>query len=135
LLSIWFFRLSHYFIFYSIFYHCIYSCMFCMLLFNFENYVLLFLSLCILIFMYVRFCVLFVCKCVLYCCHRVSTQLQSTKYDYINNKCFCPSASSQVLRPTHHRQQYLCDHERLCTDPYFSTSDLSFPRISLLVSR
>jgi hypothetical protein len=63
----------------------------CVLLFNFVNYVLLLLCLCIVIVIYipfkvlcfiVLFCVLFVCKCVLYCCHRVSTQLQSTNISY-----------------------------------------------------
>ena len=73
--------------------HCIYCCVFCVLLFNFVHYVSLLLCLCIRIVMYVPFwvfcfivliCVLFVCKCVLYCCHRVSTQLQLTNiYIYI----------------------------------------------------
>jgi len=85
--KLWLFRLSHSFIFcWLYFYHCIYGCIFCMLLFNFVNYVFLLLCFCILIVMYVPFwvfcfivfCILFMCKCVLYYCHRVSTQLQLT---------------------------------------------------------
>ena len=67
--------------------------MFCMLLFNFVNYVLLLLCLCILIVMYVPSCVFCLC-CSVYClcvnvyctvlyyCHRVSTELQLTNISY-----------------------------------------------------
>ena len=83
----------HIYSFGSIFYHCVYGCMFCMLMFNFVNYVFLLLCILIFTFMYshcmhvpfwvfcfiVLFCV-FVCKCVLYCCHRASNPIVVSKY-------------------------------------------------------
>jgi hypothetical protein len=77
---------------------CIYARMFCMLLFNFVNYVFLLLCLCICIVMYVLFCVfcfivlfcvMFVSKCVLYYCHWFSTQLQLTNISHSEYSNVC----------------------------------------------
>jgi hypothetical protein len=73
-------------------------------------YVFLFLCLCILTVMYVPlcvycstvpFCVLSVCKCVLYCCHRVSTQLQLTNVLHIpfHISYCCPCTAVTMCSP------------------------------------
>ena len=91
-IALWLFRLPPSFILFCLYFLSLYiRFMERVLLFNFVNYVFILLGLCILFIMdvlfwafcfIVLFCVLFVCKCVLYCCHRMSTQLQLTVISY-----------------------------------------------------
>jgi hypothetical protein len=66
----------------------------------FYCYVYVFLLLCMFCSVYsvfiVSFCVLFVCKCVLYYCHRVSTQLQLTKYHITYLCSWKPSETMKI---------------------------------------
>ena len=74
----------------SILYHCIYGCMFCMILFNFANYVFLFLYMFCSVYS-VSLCCSVYCLCVnVYCTTATGcqTQLQLTNISYNKFHCF-----------------------------------------------